>query len=309
MREEHAPIQNREIASYFYRSFLPRNPQYRWAQSIGNPQRLSRSPADILPIRERPEPELLVKESLGPVGLLPPVCRGLPSRAKIFLNRRNEAGASFALENSFSSMWHGGRLYLSIQTEKAGPTDFDPRPEIARLRRLSDSLGIRTDVRKSVLDRWTDEPSKEPASRIALLEVWEAALEPRPAAIGLSLSHAAGASVAVARISDSGSAAVGVDVERADRPIAPRIRGRISNALDRAEDLQDVALWAAKEATYKADIASPRSLLRDYSIQCEAGQDGALSVFGGGPEMAEFRIILQLKQNYQIAIALAMHIR
>lgn len=178
----------------------------------------------------------------------------------------------------------------------------------------SRSAGLRLDLTPGLLDRLLGTPRhKEPRrewflARKDLAFVWEAALETSPSAIGLSLSHTSGAWLAAARALDGDAskvrrAHVGVDIEAAGRVVTDRLLNRFSNPNDACPGLTRIALWAAKEALYKADPDSSTRTLRDYAVALSLDQDGFYRGTGTLPSGQSYAACLAGNGRYILAAA------
>lgn len=140
------------------------------------------------------------------------------------------------------------------------------------------------------------------ASRAALAEAGERLAPALFERFGAAVSHTDGLAIAVARVTAaSHRAAVGVDVERADRPLSDAVQRRIANPRDAAVGAPAIALWSLKEALYKT---LGQGVFAEFEVQL-VGRAGGLWLGQATWHGRGFRVGVAVTKGYLIAAALA----
>ncbi len=216
----------------------------------------------------------------------------------------------------------GRQILLSLRTG-APPGDLGESMREAQLRMkalrgrlLPGTAGGKPDI----LRRWLAAPGSQSESRrtlwiqsrLCLADAIEEALalpESRGngATLLASLTHTDGFAAACAAVSSSSDkprlVGLGLDAEPSRRKPAPAIAKRIAHPEDRAEGLDTLSVWIAKEAVLKSD-PSMRTQLSAYALRSHRGADGTgpLQAFG---ERLDFRIWLEEVGDFRVGLALA----
>ena len=114
--------------------------------------------------------------------------------------------------------------------------------------------------------------------RRCLLDVRARLLEGRPGGrLLLSLAHSHGAAIAAGlRLApDGGVIAVGVDIERTDREMPPKVIQRVSSPAEmKHARVEPIELWVIKEACYKSNPSSQDTVLSHYEIRTISRKTG-----------------------------------
>lgn len=134
--------------------------------------------------------------------------------------------------------------------------------------------------------------AEQVAARRALERAWQSIGSPPPGEWRGSLAHTAGAALAAAWRS---SRLIGIDLERADRSVSEAVRTRTAHPEDRVEGLPSIALWAAKEALYKAGAAER------FAEMCVQFAKGAPDGHGKARGM-DYRLALAIEDEW-LAVA------
>lgn len=144
--------------------------------------------------------------------------------------------------------------------------------------------------------------------RRCYFEVWESlGAQPRL----FSLSHTGDRVLALGASSESGFEGVGVDVERAHRPVQPSLDKKIRVEGEQELALSSLELWVIKEACFKANPRSRGTLLSDYSVMglIDVGTHGPFELRMGvvqcskGEVPFEFPFILVKNRGWLVAFA------
>lgn len=79
-----------------------------------------------------------------------------------------------------------------------------------------------------------------------------------------SLGHAGDLCVAAAMPASNRVSGIGIDIERLDRKLSPRLSARIKS---QCPELAPIEVWAVLEAIYKADPIQPRAGMFSYRVE------------------------------------------
>ena len=188
---------------------------------------------------------------------------------------------------------------------------------IASAKAAIEARGVTLDVKPGLTDRWFAAPKPGDredvcawsASRNCLATVLEDALKSLSDGSGhrivASLTHTHGMAAAVCVLCGVGEGprGIGVDCERIGRPVSAALSERIRHPAE-ALSLKPIAIWAVKEACYKAD-PSPSDRLSEYRIEHPIHEGSALGLQVVGPG-CRFEAGIVPAGGYLLAVAAAL---
>jgi hypothetical protein len=127
-----------------------------------------------------------------------------------------------------------------------------------------------------------------------------------------SLTHSGPVILALGVDLDPAGRGVGIDLERQARPISPALFARFRSPGEQAIPMPPIALWAAKEACYKANPANAGTVVRQYRVTAFLPASGPGQVADGfvryerqGRPVMLFRVGIVESEGWVIAAARA----
>jgi hypothetical protein len=127
-----------------------------------------------------------------------------------------------------------------------------------------------------------------------------------------SLTHSGPVTLALGVDLDPAGRGVGIDLERQARPVSASLFARFRSPGEQAIPMPPIALWAAKEACYKANPANAGTVIRQYRVTAFLPASGPGRVADGfvryerqGRPVMLFRVGIVESEGWVVAAARA----